>query len=73
VAQRHLPASDLATSGVSPQFAMLDVNLPPEMGLSSAAIYLRAIGDECKGLGIAIVEGTQGDIPAPATRSSAGG
>jgi hydrogenase maturation factor len=59
----HLLASDLATSGVSPQFAMLDVNLPPEMELSSAAIYLRAIGDECKRLGIAIVGGHTGRYP----------
>ncbi len=44
----HLIASDLATSGVSPQFAMLDLNLPPEMGLASVGAYLKAIGGVCE-------------------------
>ena len=59
----HLLAADLATSGVSPQVAMLDLNLPPEMELPSAAIYLRAIGDECNRLGIAITGGHTGRYP----------
>jgi hydrogenase expression/formation protein HypE len=59
----HLIASDLTTSGVSPQFAMLDLNLPPEMGLPSVGTYLKAIGDECKKLGIAIAGGHTGRYP----------
>jgi hydrogenase maturation factor len=59
----HLLASDLTTSGVSPQFAMLDVNLPPEMELPAVATYLRAMGDECKRLGIAIAGGHTGRYP----------
>ena len=59
----HLLASDLATSGVAPQFAMLDLNLPPEMGLSAAESYLKAVGEECKKLGIAIVGGHTGSYP----------
>jgi hydrogenase expression/formation protein HypE len=59
----HLLASDFTTSGVSPQFAVLDVNLPPEMELTAVAAYLKAIGDECKRLGIAIAGGHTGRYP----------
>jgi hydrogenase expression/formation protein HypE len=59
----HLLASDLATSGVSPQFAMLNFNIPPEMGLPEIGTYLKAIGDECKKLGIAIAGGHTGRYP----------
>jgi hydrogenase expression/formation protein HypE len=59
----HLLASDLTTSGVEPQFAMLDLNLPPEMGLPAVGAYLKAVGDECKKLGIAIAGGHTGRYP----------
>jgi len=59
----HLLASDLTTSGVSPQFAMLDLNLPPEMSLPSVGDYLKALGDECGKLGIAIAGGHTGRYP----------
>ena len=59
----HLLASDLTTGGVSPQFAMLDLNLPPEMGLPEIGTYVKAIGDECKKLGIAIAGGHTGRYP----------
>jgi len=59
----HLIASDMATSGVSPQFAVLDLNLPPQMGLPEVGAYLKAIGDECKKLGISIAGGHTGRYP----------
>jgi len=59
----HLLASDLTTGGVAPQFAVLDVNLPPQTGLSSVRTYLKAIGEECKRLGIAIAGGHTGRYP----------
>jgi len=59
----HLLASDMATSGVSPQFAMLDLNLPPEMQLPEVARYVRAVGRECERLGIAIAGGHTGRYP----------
>lgn len=59
----HLLASDLTTSGVSPQFAMFDLNLPIEMGLPEVGEYLAAMGDECKRLGIAIAGGHTGRYP----------
>jgi hydrogenase expression/formation protein HypE len=59
----HLLASDLTTSGVNPQFAMLDMNLPPEMELASVGAYIKAIGDECRKLGVAIAGGHTGRYP----------
>jgi hydrogenase expression/formation protein HypE len=59
----HLLASDLTTSGVSPQFAMLDLNLPPDMELTAIGTYLKAMGDECRKLGIAIAGGHTGRYP----------
>ncbi|MDA4117502.1 MAG: AIR synthase family protein [Thaumarchaeota archaeon] len=59
----NLLASDLATSGVMPQFAALDLNLPPELGPDELESYVSAIGDECKRLGIAIVGGHTGRYP----------
>ena len=59
----HLLASDLATSGVGPQFAMFDLNLPPEMGSPDAGEYIEAMGDECKRLGVAIAGGHTGRYP----------
>jgi len=59
----HLLASDLSTSGVEPQFAMLDLNLPPKMDLESVGAYVTAISDECRRLGIAIVGGHTGRYP----------
>jgi hydrogenase expression/formation protein HypE len=59
----NLIASDLTTSGVGAQFAMLDLNLPPEMELAAAGAYVKAIGDECRRLGIAIVGGHTGRYP----------
>jgi len=59
----HLLASDLTTSGVRPQFAMLDLNLPPEMELPAVRTYLKAIGDECRKLGISIAGGHTGRYP----------
>jgi len=56
----HLLASDLATSGVSPQFAVLDFNLPPHMSYSDFEIYWNYLHEEMEKLGIAIVAGHTG-------------
>lgn len=59
----HLLASDLATSGVLPEFAMFDFNLPAEMSLPSVEAYLKAVGEECGKLDISIVGGHTGRYP----------
>jgi hydrogenase maturation factor len=56
----HLLASDLATSGVAPQFAVLDYNLPPQLSYSDFEIYWNSIHEEMEKLGIAIIGGHTG-------------
>lgn len=56
----HLIASDLATSGVMPQYAVFDLNLPPSISEQDFERYWTAIHEECKRLGIAIVAGHTG-------------
>lgn len=53
----HLIASDLSTSGLAPQYALFDLNLPPSMKESDFKRYWIAISHECRKLGIAIVGG----------------
>jgi len=56
----QLLASDFTTSGVRPQFAMLDFNLPPSLDMNDLESYLKEIHSECKRLGIAIAGGHTG-------------
>ena len=59
----HELASDLATSAVAPQFAVLDYNLPPSLSAEDFESYAVAVSDECKRLGISIVGGHTGRYP----------
>ncbi len=59
----HLVASDFTASGVDPQFAALAFNFPPSMTSAQREEYVRATGDECDSLGIAIVAGHTGSYP----------
>jgi hydrogenase expression/formation protein HypE len=56
----HLVASDFTTSGARPQYATLSYNFPPDMSASDAETYVRAVGKECRRLGISIVGGHTG-------------
>lgn len=53
----NLIASDLSTSGLAPQFALFDLNLPPKMKESEFERYWVATSKECAKLGIAIAGG----------------
>jgi hydrogenase maturation factor len=59
----HELASDLTTSAVRPQFAVLDFNLPPSLKMADFERYIRAVSDECGRLGISIVGGHTGRYP----------
>ena len=59
----HLVASDCTTSGARPRYATFSYNLPPEMSLPDAESYIRAVGEECKRLGISVVGGHTGSYP----------
>jgi hydrogenase expression/formation protein HypE len=56
----HLVASDVATSGFQPQYAIFDFNLPSSIGSDEFERYWSALSDECQQLGIAIISGHTG-------------
>jgi len=53
-------ASDIATSGVGPSFAMFDLNLPPQFSDALLRSYWRSIHKTCKDLGLSIIGGNTG-------------
>src|SRR5205809_7217867 len=53
----HLLASDLTTSGFSPQYGIFDFNLPAALSDPQFAKYWIAFLSECKKLGISIICG----------------
>jgi len=59
----HLLASDLTTSGFSPQFGLFDFNLPPTLSDANFAKYWRSFHQECKKLGLSIIGGHTGRYP----------
>ncbi len=59
----HLIASDVATSGVPPDFAAFSLNLPEEMGVSQKEEYVSSLGDACKELNVTVVSGHTGTYP----------
>jgi hydrogenase maturation factor len=59
----HLLASDLTTSGFSPQFGLFDFNLPPTLSDASFAKYWRSFHQEWKKLGLSIIGGHTGRYP----------
>ena len=56
----HLLASDLTTSGFSPQFGLFDFNLPPTLSDASFTKYWKSFHQECKRLGLSIIGGHTG-------------
>ncbi len=56
----HLLASDLATSGLPPAYAVLDFNLPPQMSAQDFEIYWEAMHQEFSKLGVAVIAGHTG-------------
>ena len=53
----HILASDVAVSGIRPRYLSVDLNLPPEMTEDELIRMWKAVDDECKKLGIAVVTG----------------
>lgn len=56
----HLIASDLWTSGIPPAFAAVSLTLPRTLADEDLARYWRAMSDEWKALGVAVVTGHTG-------------
>ncbi len=59
----HHLASDLATSGVLPRYAVVDYNLPVDFSDSSLRAYTVAFGRECRKLGVSVIGGHTGRYP----------
>lgn len=59
----HELASDLATSAIRPEFAVLDYNLPQSLEPRDFRRYTEALSDECARLGVAIIGGHTGRYP----------
>ncbi len=53
----HIIASDVAVSGISPEYLSIDLNLPPEMTEDELTRMWDAVDSECKKLGITVVTG----------------
>ena len=56
----NLLVNDLSTSGLSPQYLMADLNLPPDLPDDVLTRYWNALSNECSRLGVAIVGGNTG-------------
>ena len=59
----HLIASDYTSSGKDPKYAIFSYNFPGRLSSADKEQYVRAIGSECKRLGISIVGGHTGTYP----------
>ena len=59
----HHLVSDFTTTGLKPEFAVFDFNLPTELSTNQLKAYFEALGDYCKELGISIVAGHTGRYP----------
>lgn len=53
-------ASDVATSGIHPRFAIVDLNLPPKMSDEVLTSYWKSFHETCVELGLSIVGGHTG-------------
>jgi len=56
----HAVASDVATSGVPPRFALFELNLPPSLSDELLERYWKTIHTACKSLNISIIGGHTG-------------
>ena len=59
----HLLASDITTSGFSPEYGLFDFNLPPTMKDEQFSRYWRGFEREWEKLGLSIVGGHTGRYP----------
>jgi hydrogenase maturation factor len=60
----HIGASDVAVTGVKPEFMTYSLLLPPEFPEKEAKVIIDSIGDAAKDLGICIAGGHTGWYPA---------
>jgi hydrogenase expression/formation protein HypE len=59
----HHLASDIATSGLTPRYSLVNYNVPEEMEDTTLGEYVTAFGEECRKLGVSILGGHTGRYP----------
>lgn len=69
----HLMANDMATTGHSPMYAQMVLNLPPWLSNDDFTIYWEHVHQYCKAIGVAITGGHTGSIEAQNSTIAGGG
>jgi len=69
----HLMANDMATTGHSPMYAQMVLNLPPTLTQSDFTTYWEYIHRYCKDIGVAITGGHTGSIEGQNSTIAGGG
>ena len=59
----HLTANDMATTGITPQYAQFVLNLPPTLSLEGFKEYWGHVHRLCEEIGVAITGGHTGQVP----------
>lgn len=69
----HLMASDIATTGFPPMYALFNLNLPPNLNSEDFKTYWDHISRFCEDLGVAIVGGHTGRFEGQNSTVAGGG
>jgi len=69
----HLMANDMATTGHSPMFAQMVLNLPPWLSSDDFVTYWEYVHRYCKAIGVAITGGHTGSIEGQNSTIAGGG
>ncbi|MCJ8211344.1 AIR synthase family protein [Mucilaginibacter sp. RS28] len=69
----HLMANDMATTGFSPMYAQMVLNLPPQFSQADLTTYWDHIHRYCKDIGVAITGGHTGSIVGQNSTIAGGG
>ena len=69
----HLMGNDMATTGFSPMYAQMVLNLPPHLSMEAFDEYWSYIHQFCEELGVAITGGHTGQIEGQNSTVSGGG
>jgi hydrogenase expression/formation protein HypE len=69
----HLMANDMATTGFSPMYAQMVLNLPPTLSQEDFVIYWEHVHRYCAAIGVAITGGHTGSIEGQNSTIAGGG
>ncbi|MBE9583267.1 AIR synthase [Mucilaginibacter sp. JRF] len=69
----HLMANDMATTGHSPMYAQMVLNLPPGLSVEDFTTYWEHVHRYCKAIGVAITGGHTGSIEGQNSTIAGGG